>query len=167
MQASTAPYANETIAVSLLSTTGLKYRTFNCYECGQPFMDREGDYLYRVGVRDMPDEAHVNADGVIATICGHCSQMYSLTVAFSLQNPKVGVPLYMQPQSIYLNVEPIKHFRDTFCFECGKAYFSISDRIKLVVDNVLPDGMADNTKPGAMEVRCNWRGCKARWHIRM
>ena len=167
MQSIVAPFADIPIAISLMSTTGLKYRTFNCYECGQPFMDREGDHFYRANTPTLPEEAHFNADGVIPTICGRCSQRYTVTVALNIQNPKVGIPLYMQPQSIYLGVEPAKHFRDTFCFECGKAYFSISDRIRLVVDNVLPDAMVDASKPGAMEARCNWRGCKARWHIRM
>ena len=161
-----APYANTAIHMSLMSSVGLKYRTYNCIECGAAFMDREGEHLYPVGVSSQPDEAHANADGVILAICPKCSQRYSLTIALSVAAPRDGIPLYMQPQSIYLVAEPVKHFRDTFCFECGKAYFSISDRIKLVVDNITPLGVSDASRPGAMEARCNWRGCKARWHIR-
>lgn len=160
-----APYASIPIQISVMSTTGLKYRTYSCFECGAPFMDREGDYLYRVGVKDLPEETHVTGNAV-STHCGRCQQMYELTVARVVQTAKGSVPLYMQPQSIYLNIEPVKHFRNTHCLECGKAYYSISDRIRLVVDNIVPIGMDDLTKLGAMEARCNFKGCKARWHIR-
>lgn len=165
MQVSAAPYASEPIAISLMSTTGLKYRTLNCFECGSPFIDRENEYLYRVGVKDLPEEAHASVDGIVLTHCGNCQQQYSLAVA-AIVSSATSVQLYLQPQSIYLSVEPVKQFRDTFCMECGKAYFSISDRIKSVVDNIVPLGLADVSKLGDVEARCNWRGCKARWHFR-
>lgn len=162
-----AAYANIPIPLSLQSTTGMRYRTLSCVECGRSFLDREGDQLYRVGVKDMPEEAHAGVDGVIPTICGNCRQAYAVTFSLAVQVSRSAMPLNMQPQSIYLYSEPIKHFRDTHCMECGKVYFSFSDRIKLIVDSVNPTEQYDVGQAGAMEARCNWRGCKQRWVVRV
>jgi hypothetical protein len=49
--------------------------------------------------------------------------------------------------------------------ECGKAYYSISDRIKLISDNTIPFEMLDPAKFGPMEVWCKFHHCKQRWSV--
>ncbi len=159
-----APYADLAIPLSLSSITGLKYRTLNCFECGQPFMERNAETMYRM-TDDMPKEAHVGTDGAIAGMCGNCSQKYSVTISVALEPAFDNVPLYMQPQTLFITTEPVKKLRDTFCMECGKAFYSISDRIKSVVDNTIPTEMLDPNKLGPMEVWCHFHRCKQRWSV--
>jgi hypothetical protein len=80
-----APYADTPIIVSVQSSVGLRYRTWSCMECGQPFLEREGDAFFRVGSKDMPGEAHLSNGSTIAGLCGNCSQRYTVTVAFGVK----------------------------------------------------------------------------------
>lgn len=162
-----APYASIAIPLSLQSTVGFKYRSYSCYECGRSFLERENEHVYRVGDPGQPQEAHVGPRGDIQATCGNCLQTYSLRISLIVQAPRIGIPLYMQPQTIYIASEPTKKLRDVHCGECGKAYFSISDRIKLVVDNVNPVEALDMARAGPMEARCNFAKCKQRWYIRV
>lgn len=163
----TAPYADIPISISLVSVTGLKYRTLNCLECGQPFLERNSEKVFRIGTNQAPSDAHVDAGGVILGICGRCSQKYSVTVSMAISGTRVDLPLYMQPQSIFIVNEPNKRLRDTHCMECGKTFYSISDRITSLSDNVTPLNMLDPERMGPMEARCKFHHCKQRWYIRV
>lgn len=162
-----APYADTPIIVSVQSSVGLRYRSWSCMECGQPFLEREGDSFYRVGAKGHPGEAHVGAGGTIAGVCSKCTQQYTVTVSFNVQSKREGIPLFMQPQSIFISSEPAKKLRDVYCYECGKAFFSISDRIRMLVDNTVPTGMLDNSRLGPLEARCKFQHCKQRWYVRV
>lgn len=161
-----APYASTPIPLSLSSTVGLKYRTLNCMECGKEFFERAGDQSFYVGDKTAPEEAHINSEGLYKAICGNCSQQYTITLSVELPASS-SIPLYMQPQSFYIAVEPVKQLRNTYCLECGKAFYSISDRIKQVVDNLIPLEMIDMLKLGPMESRCKFQRCQQRWFIRV
>lgn len=166
MQNVVAPYADTPIPLSLRSLTGLRYRTLNCIECGSSFIERNSDQLFRYG-SGAPEAAHASADGAIHAICPKCTQQYRLTISVELGNGHSELPLYMQPQSIFITSEPVKRLRDVFCLECGKAFYSISDRIKLFVDNVTPMEMIDVTRLGPMEARCRFQHCKQRFYVRV
>jgi hypothetical protein len=161
-----APHANISIPLSLGSITGLRYKTMHCIECGEPIIERNNEKMLRVGSNDMPEIAHVGADGSIPCVCRKCSQKYSIVVALSTKmSANVGIPLYMQPQSIFMIPEPVKRLRDVYCMECGKAFYSISDRVKLVSDNTMPTEILDPNRLGPMEVWCKFHYCKQRWSI--
>ena len=159
-----APYASKVIPLFLNSLTGLKYRTLSCMECGEDFFERNSDRMVRLGNKNLPSEAHIDSSGKIDCNCGRCNQQYSVTLSLSVVSNS-GVPLYMQPQSIYVISEPQKKFRNVYCLECGKAFFSISDRIQQVTDNVTPVNLI--TGMGAMEARCKFQHCKQSWAIRV
>jgi hypothetical protein len=159
-----APFADISIPLSLGSVTGLKYKTINCMECGNPILERNGEKILRVRQNSYPDEARLSADGTIPVICSSCAQKYSLTFSVTV-GMSSSLPLYMQPQSIYMAIEPHKKLRDVYCMECGKAFYSISDRINLVSDNVIPFDMLDPAKMGPMEVWCKFHHCKQRWSV--
>jgi len=160
-----AQFASIAIPLSLSSTTGLKYKTLCCVECGHPILERSSDRMFRIGATDLPELARVGADGTIPSVCRKCTQKYTITISMNMQSPGVNVPLYMQPQSIFLAVEPVKKLRDTYCMECGKAFYSISDRIKLLSDNTVPFDLLDPTRFGPMEVWCKFHHCKQRWSV--
>lgn len=160
-----APYADTPIPLSLASITGLRYRTLNCMECGQPFLERNNDKMFRIGTNNETLVAHVDANGHVNATCGRCTQKYTVTISLNIQPKREGIPLYMQPQTIYVVSEATKKLRDTYCLECGKAFYSISDRIKSVVDNVIPFEMLDTTRLGPMEARCKFQHCKQRWSV--
>lgn len=162
-----APYADKAIPLSLKSLTGLRYRTLNCMECGQPFLERNKDQIFRIGTNDMPGEVHIDPSGVIVGVCGNCTQKYTVTIALTVEQDREGIPLYMQPQSLYLTSEPTKKLRDIFCLECGKAYYSISDRIQQMVDNIVPPEYLDVSRLGPMEARCKYQHCRQRWYVRV
>lgn len=165
MQAKNAPYANIPITLSLSSTVGLKYRTLNCMECGHPFLERNGEQLFHIDAGNTPGAAHT-VDGIVTGICGKCTQEYAVTISSDVHASN-DVPLYLQPQSFYVAIEPVKKLRNTYCLECGKAFYSISDRIKQVVDNLVPMEMMDVTRLGPMESRCKFQHCQQRWFIRV
>lgn len=162
-----APYASTPIALSLRSLTGLRYRTLSCMECGNPFLERNSERIFRMGNNDMPEEAHTSADGAIYSTCGKCTQQYTVTISLTATSVHSEVPLYLQPQSMFITSEPQKKLRDTYCLECGKAFYSISDRIKLLVDNVTPIDLIDASQLGPMEARCKFQHCKQRWYVRV
>jgi hypothetical protein len=161
-----APYADTPIPLSLRSLTGLRYRTLNCMECGHAFIERSSTQIFRFS-NDSPEVAHVAADGLIHSTCPGCTQKYTLTVAVDMDSGRSDLPLYLQPQSIFVISEPVKKLRDVFCLECGKAFYSISDRIKLLVDNVTPIEMLDADRLGPMEARCKFQHCKQRFYVRV
>lgn len=162
-----APYSETTISVSLGSVTGLRYRTLNCMECGQPFMERNSDKMFRLGNKDLTEEAKPDSGGSIATTCGNCLQKYTVTISTAAQITSTMIPLHMQPQTLFITNEPVKKLRDTFCLECGKAFYSISDRIKLLMDSVTPIELIGVGRLGPMESRCKFQHCKQRWYIRV
>jgi hypothetical protein len=162
-----APYADTPIVVSVQSSVGLRYRTWSCMECGQPFLEREGDAFYRIGNTDLPGSAKIDTAGTIAGHCVNCTQRYTVTVSFNVGTKREGIPLYMQPQSMFVTSEPVKKLRDVYCYECGKAFFSISDRIRMLVDNIVPIELLDSSKLGPLEARCKFQHCKQRWYVRV
>lgn len=161
-----APYAEIAIPIHLQSINGSRYRILSCVECAEEFLSREGEVCYRVGVRDLPEETHIDEVGGIQTKCGHCQQKY--TVFFSLQHQqyKADPLLFQQAQTIFLTTEPIKHTRNTFCLDCHHAYLAVSDRISMVSDSVIDiEHIAQGLGP--VEVRCKFQKCKQRWQIRI
>ena len=162
-----APYADMPITMSIRSTVGIRYRTWQCIECGQPFLERDGDLFFRIGNPDQPTEAHAGADGVITSVCGRCRQKYTVTIAVEVSSGRTGLPLYMQPQSIFVSSVPNKKLRDVHCYECGKAFFSLSDRITMLVDTVAPNELIDTARMGPMEARCKFNHCQQRWYVRV
>lgn len=160
-----APYANKQIPISLGSTTGLRYKTVHCIECGAPIIERNNTQIFRLGVKDMPEVVKLSVDGSMNTHCHRCSQRYSLIVDTNSSSLNSGVPLYMQPQSIFMAIEPVKKLRDIYCIECGKAFYSISDSMKLISDNTMPIDMLDPEQYGPFESWCKFHHCKQRWSI--
>lgn len=163
-----APYASTPIVISLSAISGMRTRTLNCIECGHPFMERSSDMrLFRLNSKDMPEEATVGVNGHIDGMCGNCRQKYAVTISIHVERAVSTLPLYMQPESIFVVSEPAKNFRDIFCFECGKTFFSISDRIDSFVDDTTPVAMIDPMKLGPIEPRCKFNYCKQRYHVRL
>jgi hypothetical protein len=162
-----APYADTPIRVSVQSSVGMKYRTWPCAECGKPFLERDGDAFYRVGVTDMPEQAHTGADGLMQTKCGNCQQKYTVSVTLGVTTKRDGIPLYLQPESIFVVLSSTKKLRNVHCFECGDAFYSVSDRIEQIVDNVTPVELWSVDKMGPIEVRCKFSHCRQRWYVRV
>lgn len=160
-----APYASTAIPLYLGSVVGLRYRTLNCIECGRPFIERNADIVLRIGQDNSSRQAHVSADGMIHGQCGKCQQKYTLTLSMAVSTSRGGIPLFMQPQALVITNEPVKKLRDTHCLECGKAFFSISDRVKMIADNVAPVSTLPIDKVGPMESRCRFQHCKQRWYV--
>lgn len=161
-----APFADMPIMLSVQSNVGMRYRSYECVECGLPFLERDNDTFYRSGSSE-PESAHIDAGGTIPATCPRCAQKYTVVIALGIQQKREGIPLYMQPQSIFMSVESSKKLRDIYCGECGKAFFSVSDRIRMIVDNTTPEEMLDTTRYGPMEARCKFHQCKQRWYIRV
>lgn len=159
-----APFADIAINLSFSSTTGLRYRTLNCIECGHPIIERSGDDIYRI-TNDFPERARVGVDGSIPTRCDKCTQSFKIVLAVTVVSQQQGIPLYMQPQSIFLTVSQTKKLRDTYCMECGKAFYSVSDRIDSLSDNTIPFELLDPERLGPMEARCKFQHCKQRWSV--
>lgn len=159
-----APFADIPIDLSFSSTSGSRYRTLNCIECGHPIIERSGDDIYRI-TNDYPERAKAGADGTIPTKCDRCTQSFKVVVSVAVVTSKSGIPLYMQPQSLFLEVSSSKKLRDTYCVECGKAFYSVSDRIGSISDNTIPFDLLDPLKLGPMEVWCKFNHCKQRWSV--
>lgn len=160
-----APYASTAIPLYLGSVIGLRYRTLHCIECGGPLIERNADVIIRIGQSNSSERAHVSADGMIHSKCERCQQKYTLTLSMGVETRRGGIPLYMQPQALVVISEPVKKLRDTHCLECGKAFFSISDRVKLIADNIAPVASLPIDRVGPMEPRCRFQHCKQRWHV--
>lgn len=159
-----APYASVTIPLYLGSTTGFRYRTLNCMECGAEFIERNNDMMYRLNDVDAPSEIALNGSVELAK-CGNCQQQYAIQVSLLVSLELGGIPLYLQPQSLYIAIEPIKRLRYVHCMECGKAFHSISDRISQVVDNRVPFEHLNPLKLGPLEALCHRQNCGQTWAI--
>lgn len=156
-----APFADMPITVSLQSITAMKYRMLNCTECGQSYMERNNDAMY-----SMSKEVKKSLDNSYHGTCPSCSQQYRVYITTD-RNERSDLPLYLQPQTIYLVSTTVKQFRDTHCHECGKTFHSISDRISSIVDNITPLDQIEPDRLGPMEARCKSRYCSQRWYIRV
>lgn len=159
-----APYATIVIPLYLGSVTGMRYRTLNCMECGAEFMERNNDMMYRLNDSDSPAEISLNGSVELAR-CGNCQQQYAIQASLLVSLEMGGIPLYLQPQSVYISIEPVKRLRYMHCMECGKAFHSISDRIRQVVDNRVPFEQLDPLKLGPLEVLCHRQNCGQTWAL--
>lgn len=159
-----APYADSIIPLFLTSLTGMRYRTLNCMECGAEFLERNNDTMYRLNDGSLPSEVNITGQSVKAK-CGNCSQWYGVQVSLDVVYDSGGLPLYMQPQSVYIAVETQKKLRYVYCLECGRAFYSISDRIKMMVDNRVPFDMVDSSRLGPMETLCHSNNCGQAWAV--
>jgi DNA-directed RNA polymerase subunit RPC12/RpoP len=118
-----APYALSPIPLFLSSVTGFKYRTINCMECGAEFLERNNDVMYRLNDYSQPQAVLINGE-VIQTSCGKCQQSYHVQVSINVTYEQGGIPMHLQPQSVYITAEPAKKLRYLHCMECGKAFHS-------------------------------------------
>lgn len=159
-----APYADSPIPLYLASVTGMRYRTLNCMECGAEFLERNNDTMFRLNDPDLPAEVAVSGQSVKAR-CGNCQQWYAVQASISVTLEQGGVPLYLQPQSVYLSVDTTKRLRYLHCLECGKPFHSISDRISQVVDNRVPFEYLDPLRLGPVEALCHSQNCGQTWAL--
>lgn len=159
-----SPYYSIAIPLYLNSVSGMKYRTLSCMECGRDFLERDGDTIYRTSDDSRPEQAVLNATATEVR-CGNCDQQYAVYLSIEMRYEQGGVPLYLQPQSLYLAIEPAKKLRDIHCLECGKTFHTISDRIGLVSDNRLPMELMDPGKAGPIEARCGFNKCSQTWAL--
>lgn len=159
-----APYAEVAIPLYLGSTTGFRYRTLNCMECGAEFMERNNDTMFRLNDQTAPPEIILDGAVVLAR-CGHCQQRYAVQVSLVVGLVEGGVPLYLQPQSVYIAIDSVKRLRYLHCLECGKPFHSISDRIRQVVDNRVPFEQLDPLKIGPIEALCHKQSCGQTWAL--
>lgn len=159
-----APYAETAIPVFLASTTGMRYRTLNCMECGAEFLERNNESVFRLNDPDLPAEVPIDGQSVKVK-CGNCQQWYGVQVSIDVTYEQGGIPLYLQPQSVYITVDSVKKLRYLHCLECGKPFHSISDRIKQVVDNRVPFEFVDPLKLGPLEALCHSQNCGQTWAL--
>lgn len=159
-----APYADTAIPIYLGSVTGMRYRTLNCMECGAEFLERNNDTMFRLNDNELPAEIALNGASVKAK-CGNCQQWYGVQVSLSVTLEQGGIPLYLQPQSVYIVTNSVKRLRYLHCLECGKAFHSISDRISQVIDNRVPFEMLDSSKIGPLEALCHSQNCGQTWAL--
>ncbi len=159
-----APYADTAIPLYLSSVTGMRYRTLNCMECGTEFLERNNDTIYRIGDSELPSEVAISSESVKAK-CSNCDQWYGIQVSIAVNIAIDSVPLYLQPQSVYLSIEPVKRLRYMHCLECGKAFQSVSDRISQVVDNRIPFEYLSSSRLGPIERTCTFNQCSQTWAL--
>lgn len=159
-----APYADIAIPLFLSSLTGMRYRTLNCLECGQEFLERNNDTMYRINDTSLPTEVAIGSESVKAR-CGNCEQWYAVQVSSSVQTDPDSMPLYLQPQSIYISVSESKKLRYVHCLECGKVFHGISDRISQVVDNRVPFEYLLPSRLGPIEALCRFNNCGQTWSL--
>lgn len=159
-----APYAGIVIPLFLASVTGMRYRTLNCMECGAEFLERNNDTLYRLNDEQAPAEIALSGISVEAR-CGNCQQKYHVQVSLAVTYEHGGIPMYLQPQSVYITVDIVKKLRYLHCLECGKAFHSISDRIRQVVDNRVPFEQLDPSRIGPLEALCHAQNCGQTWAL--
>lgn len=158
-----APYADTTIPIYLKAVNGPRYRVLNCVECAESFLERQNDSFYRIGVSDMPEEARISESEGVETKCGSCQQRYTVYFSPIDQNYRGDPLLYQKPQTIFRASEPHRHPRDIYCMECHHAYLSLSDRISMVVDEVVT--LENLSGIGPIEIRCKAKNCKQRWQV--
>lgn len=160
-----APYATSVIPLFLASVTGFRYRTLNCMECGAEFLERNNDRLYRLNDDSQPAEIELDGSAVL-TRCGACAQQYRVQVSLDVVMAESGIPMYLQPQSMYLAVDSFKKLRYIHCLECGRVFMSVSDRISQVIDNRVPFEYLEPDKLGMVEAMCfNRQKCGQTWSI--
>lgn len=160
-----APYADIEIPLFLGSNTGMKYRMLNCMECGSPFLERQADVMYRLNDTSQPAQINI-VDGVILhTSCGKCSQKYTVSMVIDIKYDTNAIPLYIQPQSVYIISEPQKRLRFIHCLECGHSFHSISDRIDSMSDNRIPFEFVDLERLGPIETMCHFSKCSQAWSL--
>ena len=159
-----APYADTAIPLFLDSITGMRYRTLNCMECGAEFMERNNDIMFRLNDDDLPAEVQLSGASVKAK-CGNCQQWYGIQVSLLVTMEQGGIPLHLQPQSVYIVVDTTKKLRYLHCLECGRPFHSISDRISQVVDNRIPFELLDPKHIGPIEALCHAQNCGQTWAL--
>lgn len=164
VRSTSAPYAEIAIPLYLGSVTGFRYRTLNCMECGAEFLERNNDSLFRLNDPSRTTEIVLDGSSVEAC-CGRCQQKYHVQVSLNVALEQNGVPLYLQPQSVYIAVDIEKKLRYLHCLECGKPFHSISDRIRQVVDNRVPFELLDPYKFGPLEALCHSQNCGQTWAL--
>jgi hypothetical protein len=158
----TAPYADYPIVLSLQSLSTERYKTYYCFECGHAFLQRDNDTLYRINSNDEPGRLYSDDSGILVR-CGRCKQKYSGHVAVSPPRRTYSEAQTVTLQSIYLTPVADKQQRYTHCMECDHTFVSITDRISMIVDNVIPLEHMDKGRIGLMEVRCNLKRCRQPW----
>lgn len=159
-----APYASTPIPLFLDSITGTRYRSLNCVECGREFLERNNETMHRSNDMSQPDEIAINGETLLAT-CGDCSQQYSVNISLSVTFEQGGIPLYLQPESIYMEIEANKCLRYLHCMECGKVFQSISDRVSKIVDNRIPFEYLDPSRFGPIQRTCISSNCGQEWAL--
>lgn len=159
-----APYADTAITLFLTSITGFRYRTLNCMECGAEFIERNNNIMFRLNDESAP--AEILIDGTLLSAkCGKCQQRYIIQSSLDVTLEQGGVPMYLQPQSVYIVVDTTKKLRYLHCLECGKPFHSISDRISQVVDNRVPFEQLDPSRIGPLEALCHAQNCGQTWAL--
>jgi DNA-directed RNA polymerase subunit RPC12/RpoP len=159
-----APYADNAIPLFLTSLTGMRFRSLHCLECGAEFLERDGANMYRLNDPNLPTEIAISSESVKAQ-CGRCTQWYGVQISIDVVYESEGIPLYMQPQSIYLSPVEQKKLRYVHCLECGKTFHTISDRISQMVDNRIPFEYVSAAKLGPMEALCSYSRCGQSWAL--
>lgn len=133
-------------------------------ECGAEFMERNNDSLFRLNDASQPTEVILSGVQVDAR-CGRCQQQYHIQVSLCVTLEQGGIPMHLQPQSVYIAVDNFKKLRYLHCLECGKPFHSISDRIRQVVDNRVPFEQLDPLKIGPLEALCHAQSCGQTWAL--
>lgn len=159
-----APYAEVAIPLFLSSVTGMRHRSLNCVECGAEFLERNNDTIFRMNDPDLPEEVAISGASVKAR-CGNCEQWYGIQVSVNVTYAQGGIPLYLQPESIYISIEPVKRLRYLHCMECGKPFHSLSDRVSQVVDNRVPFEYLNPSRLGPLEALCHYNNCGQTWSL--
>lgn len=160
-----APYAETVIPLYLSSVTGMRYRNLNCVECGSEFLERNSDMMYRIGDSMAPTEIHIGRDTHVNAMCPGCKQRYTIQISLDVATKQDSIPLYLQPESIYIVVEEHKKLRYLHCMECGKPFHSISDRVSQVVDNRIPWEYVNPARLGPLEALCHYNNCGQTWSL--
>lgn len=160
-----APYADTPIRLSMLSISTERYKTYYCFECRHPFLQRDNDTLYRINSNDEPARAYADEAGILIS-CGKCKQKYVGTVVVAPPRQIThNYPQIPTVQSIYLSPSDNKKQRYMGCMECGKVFCSITDRIALIVDNVAPVEALSHERIGLLEVMCKQPKCGQLWAL--
>jgi hypothetical protein len=133
-------------------------------ECGDEFLERNNDIMYRINDASAPSEIPLSGSTVDAK-CGKCQQKYHVHVSLNVRFEQGGIPMHLQPQSVYITVDNAKKLRYVHCLECGKVFHSISDRISQVVDNRIPFELVDPGKIGILEALCHAQHCGQTWAL--
>lgn len=160
----TAPYNETPIPLFLGSLTGTRYRLLHCLECGDEIIERNNDSMYRLNDNELPAQIAISAES-IKVKCGKCEQWYGIQISLNVRVEADSIPLYMQPQSMYIVPEPIKRLRYLHCIECGYTFQELSDRVSHVVDNRIPFEFVNPSRLGPIESLCSYSRCGQSWAL--